>query len=243
MPSLDPVWVRRAHRNQTLPWIQTWAYTRKWSERLPELILWYATAGLAVMQGAADNIVDLAKTGGRLPRQRLVVWRAAKQLATKVCVVDCTYPVVWFTGGCGDLEEAWNILDDIPGIGPKIASFIMRDLGFLRDYSYGGGGLAVTYREWRRDSRWFNALPTEKQLLFVPIDNRVHMGARRYGVSRLFSRYDVRAMQADPGLYRGAAEAIVSWSRKRTLDPRDVDVYWYATERGFLNPDGTVAER
>ncbi len=242
MPRLDPIWVRRAHRNQTLPWIQSWAWMRKWSERFPEMILWYATAGLAVMQGAADNIVDLARSGRRLPPQRRVVWREAQRLAAEVCVTNCTNPVDWFTGGCGDLESAWNRLDDIPGIGPKIASFLMRDLAFLRDYSTGGGASTVTYREWRRDSRWFDELPTEKQALFVPIDNRVHMGARRYAASSLFSRHDVRAIQADAGLYQEAAEAIVRWSRKRKLDPRDVDVYWYATERGFLNRDGTFAE-
>ena len=50
MRRLDPLLVRRAHRNQTLSWIQRWAYMRRWSDRFPEMLLWYATAGLAVMQ-------------------------------------------------------------------------------------------------------------------------------------------------------------------------------------------------
>jgi hypothetical protein len=204
------------------------------------MILWYATAGLAVMQGAADNIVERARTGAPLPPQRRVVWNAARKLTHKVCAVHCMNPIDWFTGGSGDIEAAWNALDDIPGIGPKIASFIMRDLGFHRDYSDGLGGLAVSYRQWRRDRRWFDALATEKQLLFVPIDTRVHAGARRYRIASLFSNHSVKAIQADPGLYREAANAIVAWSRRRRLDPRDVDVYWYATERGHLNRDGTV---
>ena len=85
--------------------------------------------------------------------------------------------------------------------------------------------------------------PLEKQALFVPIDSHVHAGARRCGVAWLLSRYSVVAIQSDPSLHREAAKAIVTWSRRRQLDPRDVDVYWYTTGRGNLARDGTAPER
>ena len=240
MPLLDPTWVHRAHRNQTLPWIKYWAVGRDWPCTFPEMILWHATAGLAVMQGAADNIVDRARSGKVLPEKRRVVWNAARKLTATMCNRDRINPVDWLTGRCGDIEIAWNALDDIPGIGPKIASFIMREIGFHRDYSTGVGGLSVRYRRWQRDSRWFDRLPLERQALFVPIDNRVHSGACRYAVASVFSQYSAREMHADPRLHREGANALVAWSRKRGFDPRDVDVYLYATERGFLNRDGTA---
>jgi len=205
---------------------------------MPEMILWYSTAGTAVLSGAAaDSMLERVSSGVPLPPLRQVIWTQARRLSRRICTVHRTNPVDWLTGGCGDIETAWKTLDDIPGIGAKIASFIMREFSFLRDYSFGVGGPATSWRRMR-DRRWFDALAHETQSLFVPVDNNVFAGARRYRVSPLFSRYDVRDIYASADLHRDAAMAITIWSRRRDFDPRDVDVYWYRYERGFIEMDG-----
>jgi hypothetical protein len=244
MPSLNPKWVDRAYIAQVDGWLwPEWGYARGWSKRLPEMILWYSAAGSAFLSGAAaDSFVESAKSGRPLPKQRKVILEEARKLSRRICDDLGSNPVDWFTGGCGDLEAAWTTLDDIPGIGPKISSFIMRDLSFMRDYSRGHGGSSVSYRR-SASRRWFDTLPLNVQALFVPIDHHVHAAARRFGVGTLFERHEVGAIQSDPELYRRAATAIVTWCRARHLDPRDVDVYWYATGRGYIRRDGTALEQ
>jgi hypothetical protein len=202
------------------------------------MILWYSTAGTAVMSGAAaDSILDRARRGVSLPAPRRIIWIHAQRLAHRICTAHRTNPVDWLTGGCGDIPTAWNKLDDMPGIGPKIASFIMREFSFLRDYSPGTGGRRIAWRRVR-DREWFDALSLETQALFVPVDNNVFAGARRYKISSLFNRYDVRDIYASSDLHQQAAMAITMWSRHREFDPRDVDVYWYRYERGYIERDG-----
>jgi hypothetical protein len=244
MASLNPKWVDRAYLVQIDGWLwNEWGYARGWSKRLPEMILWYSTAGAAFLSGAAaDTFVERARNAQRLPRPRRRVLIAAQKLARRVCQNLGSNPVDWFTGGCGDMEAAWNDLDAIPGIGPKIASFIMRDLSFMRDYSRGLGGTGVSYRRSAARS-WFDRLPFDVQALFVPIDRYVHKAARRSRVSPLFRRCTVAKLQSDAELHRRAATDIVRWCRARGLDPRDVDVYWYATGQGYVRRDGTRAEQ
>jgi hypothetical protein len=242
MPAINPVWVKRAYLAHVDDWLwPEWGYARGWSKHLPAMILWYSVAGLAFLgEPAADSLLESARNGRPLPRQRRRIWTAAQKLAREISELRGTNPIDWFTGGCGDLEVAWKALDDIPGIGPKITSFIMRDLSFMRDYSRGLGGRAVSYRSSAHRG-WFEALPCASQALFMPIDKHVHSAACQYGVGSLFEECSLSTIQSDPQLHQRAATAIVQWSRARGLDPRDVDVYWYLTGQGALKTDGTAA--
>jgi hypothetical protein len=238
---LKSAWLDRAYRVYFDDWLwDEWFYLRGWSRRFPEMILWYSTAGSAALnETAADTFVRTVRAGRPLPVRRRNTWRDALRLTSTICEEQATNPVDWFTGGCGILERGWWQLDEIFGIGPKIASFIMRDLSFMRDYSVGQGGASVAFRN-RRDSRWFADLSIEDQALFLPVDVYVHEGARRDRASALCMSYaDVRDIQADPELHRLAGSEIVRWARKRGFDPRAVNAYWYQVGAEAIRLDGS----
>ena len=243
MPKLDSPRLDRAHKVYVDDWLwDTWGYARGWAARFPEMILWYSAAGAAVLnETAADNFVQKVRTGQRLPARRRDTWRDALALAGQVCGERDTNPVDWFTGGCGDLLTAWESLDAVHGIGPKIASFIMRDLSFMRDYSNGMNGRSVTYSN--TFDAWFSKLSVENRALFLPIDVYVHSGARTHGASPVCAKYaDVTPIQADADLHRRAAAQIVTWAGKRGFDARDLDTYWYLLGAGKIQQDGTPVD-
>ena len=146
----------------------------------------------------------------------------------------------WFTGRCGSLAAAWPRLDAIPYIGPKIASFIMRDLSLLRDHSDGTGDVAATYKK-PRDHRWFDSLPHEDQALFAPIDTHVRDSAVANGASATARKYDVQSIQTDAVMHRAVSTEIVRWARTHRFDPRDLDVYWYSVGAENIHEDGSPA--
>jgi hypothetical protein len=235
-------WLIRSYRAYYDGWLDDkWAYVNGWLTHLPELILWYSVAGSARgNEAVADGYVDRVR-GNRMqdipvrPRRTL---DDARRLARDICAEKRTNPVDWFTGGCGSLQSGWRRLDDVYGIGPKIASFILRDLSFMRDYSDGVGGPDVLYRD-TRDRQWFDSLTPGEQALFIPIDVYVHEAARRYGASRMCAENDVTGIQSSPELHREAASEIATWARARTFDLRDVDVYWYSLGAENIREDGT----
>ena len=175
------------------------------------------------------------------PRFRLVA-EDARGLTRHICSHRATNPVEWFTDSFGDLEGGWRTLDTLCcGIGPKIASFILRDLSLLRDYSNGAGGRLIVYRS-SLDRSWFNELTVEDQALFMPIDVYVRQYARRHGASLVCARYALAEIQRNANLHRRAGVEIVRWARARGIDPRDLNVYWYSLGAGNIHQDGTPTE-
>jgi hypothetical protein len=235
-------WLDNAYREHVDKWLwKEWGYARGWNVRFPEMVLWYAVAGWAVGGDTmADTFVRQVRAGLPIHPRRRPTWRDAKALTTEMCEVRGSNPVDWLTGGCGTPEEAWYRLHEVHGIKSKIASFLMRDLSFLRDYSSGEGGAQVVYR--RNIARgWYDRLPCEDQALFVPIDVYVLRCARRYGASRLARQWGRADIQADPDLHRRVATEIVRWARAHRCDPRDLDMYWFNLLAGNINEDGTPA--
>lgn len=240
-------WLENAHKQYVDEWLRgKWGYARGWSRVLPKLVLWYAVAGSRRyanlgpdLNETADRIVRVVERGGpsRLDDDPRRTWKDALTLAKEVCGDQGMNPVDWFTGGCGNLVVGWNRLRELFGIRAKIASFILRDVSFLRDYSDRRGGVAVIYRR-SIDRRWFNRLTTADQALFVPIDFRVHRRAHRHRASKTCARYDVNDIQGDPNLHRLAAQEIVGWARDHGFDPRDLDVYWYEHDAGNIDEEG-----
>jgi len=223
----------RSTRNQYIKWLEyNWWRTRGWKDGFRDMVFWYSAAGAAVLgEQAAWSMLDDAKKGRKLPMLRQDTWRQAKALSRIVSVKERTNPVDWFTGGCGDIDKSWQSLDGVKYIGPKIASWLMRDLSLMRDYSDGFGG-----REFRSRSNinrsWYKRLPEETQALFVPVDARVHDAAKRCGIGGVLKRHGINKIQIDPDLHIKAATQIVRWARNNGYDPRDLDIYWYLTGSG-----------
>lgn len=83
-------------------------------------------------QVAEELVVRRARKGRPLPAPRCRPFEGALKLANTICLELETNPVDWFTGGNGDTMAGCRSLDAIHNIGPKIASFILRDLSFMR---------------------------------------------------------------------------------------------------------------
>jgi hypothetical protein len=239
MPAIKSAWVARSYTEYTNWLRKTWGRATGWERHLPELVLWYSAAGGARRgEAVGDTWVHTVRHAGvnQLPPSARATWTGALPLRDEVC--GDSNPVDWFTGGCGRLEDAWHRLDDVPWIGPKIASFILRDLSLLRDYSNGASGRRVVYRR-TMNRRWFDRLPESEQALFVPIDRHVHAYARSHRASPICQRYSVADIQWDPEQHRRAGAEIVRWARMWSLDPRDLDIYWYSLGAGNINEDGS----
>ena len=235
-------WIEASYHEYVTKWLwNKWGYARCWEHHFPEMLLWYSAAGAAFLtETAADGFVRVVRLNSaeKLPEPRRRTWDGAVTLTDEVCMNRRSNPVEWFTGGCGDLRAAWQRLNDIPYIGPTIASFIMRDLSFLRDYADGQGGVTVSYTSGV-DRLWFDRLAVDDQALFIPSDVYVHAAAREQRVSPTAIKYDVRAIQTDAEKHRAVATEIVKWARSAGFDPRDVDVYWYSVGAENIHEDGT----
>jgi hypothetical protein len=196
------------------------------------MAFWYSVAGTAVLsEEPAWRMLDDAKNGKKLPLNRKQTWQQAKVLSFDVSEKHGTNPVDWFTGGCGCVNTAWRTFDGVKYVGPKIASWLMRDLSLMRDYSDGRGHKKLTVRR-KADSTWYERLPEECQALFVPIDARVHDGAKQCGIGGVLKRYGTNKIQLDPDLHVEAATQIVRWARKNGFDPRHLDIHWYLVGSG-----------
>lgn len=235
-------WLEKAYHLYVTNWLwDKWGYSRGWRRQFPAMVVWYAKEG---SNQPRESVADAYAEYVRRRRLRALPDRFRRNaedagwLIGHICGHLRTNPVDWFTGGWGDLEGGWRALDMLCGIGPKIASFILRDLSFLRDYSDGAGGRGVTYRD-TMNRRWFDGLSLEDQALFVPIDRWVHEHARRCRASALCVERDVRKIQSSPAAHREAATEIARWTRERHFDPRDLDVYWFSLGAGDITEDGT----
>lgn len=238
---LNAEWLRNSYNEYVERWLwQKWGYSNCWAHHFAEMLLWYSAAGAAVLnETAADDFVAKVRRNqvDRLPEARRRNWEGALQLTHELCVKQAVNPVDWYTGACGSLEAAWRRLDEIPYIGAKIASFIMRDLSFMRDCLDKGGTYSID-----RDRRWFDRLSAENQALFMPIDVYVHAAAWKHGASQAVKEHDAPAIQGDPVLHRQTGTEIVNWARRHGFDPRDLNVYWYSLGAENIRVDGTPVE-
>src|SRR3990172_5523120 len=126
MAHLNAEWLERSYHEYVSKWlVLKWGYSPCWEHHFPEMVLWYSAAGAARLnERAADEFLRKVRLNGidDLPERRRQTWREAILLAREVCIQQRTNPVDWFTGGCGAPKMASERLDDIPYIGPKIAS-------------------------------------------------------------------------------------------------------------------------
>jgi tetratricopeptide (TPR) repeat protein len=244
---LQRVWLENSFKAYIEWLLDKWGYAQhdvqEWLQHCAQMILWYSVAGrYGLTEQMADNFVGQVRRNrlDLLPYEQRRTWDAAVRLAQEICVQRTTHPVMWFTAGCQPLEAGWRRLDALPYIGPKIASFILRDLSFMRDY-HGSPRVRALTQNNARDSRWFAQLAEEDQALFVPIDLHVHAEAVEHGVSPTAVRYDRSTIQSDPTgtLHRQVATEIVRWAQRFNFDPRDVNVYWYSLRAGNVYEDGT----
>lgn len=216
----DGAAVRRAWERH-LVWLRgTWTLEPGRVERFWRMIFWYSASGIARLgEARANEYLALADAGTTraLPPQRRKNLSGARALAREIRV----HPIAW----CAGAGEARARLDAIHGIGPKIASVILRDLSFLRDFTRGT----------RRDASWFRRLADEEQAAYFPIDIWVHRAARRAGASPTIRRLPPEKLQANADLHHRAAAEVAAWARARRLDPRDLNVYWYQLGSGGIS--------
>jgi hypothetical protein len=236
-------WLERSYKEYVTKWLlRRWRRVEDWPRALPEFVLWYSVAGNARRGGDAggdDCLRVVRKRGPRvLSSQARSTWTHALQLSEELAAKHAGNPVDWFTGRCRSLERGWKRLDDIIWIGPKIASFILRDLSLIRDYSDGAGGTAVVYRR-SIDRTWFARLSAKDQALFMPIDRYVHGFAKKHLASAVCAKYSFQDIQWDAELHRRAGTEIVRWARERSFDPRDLNIYWFSLGAENINKNGT----
>jgi len=132
----------------------------------------------------------------------------------------------------------WLRLQDIYLIGPKVASWAMRDISFMVDYVSDIRSNGFSYRQ-KRDTRWFASLTVETLACFIPIDAWVFKYARRAGaLSPRSVRNGLAGIQDSPVEHRRAAMEIVRFARRRRYDPRDVDSFWYQFGSGAVDGEG-----
>jgi hypothetical protein len=246
-PQLQQRWLENSFQVHITWLLEKWGYPQDyvqgWPQHCAEMILWYSVAGSAVMnEQSADTCVAQVRMNqpDLLPTRRRPTWEGALRLAQEVCRQPGLHPARWFTGEGGPLVAGWQRLDDLYNIGPKIASFILRDLSFMRDYQKPPGALVHT-PDTERNCHWFAQLADEEQALFIPIDVYVHAAAVQHAASALATQYDPVTIYSDPTgrLPRRVATEIVKWARRFNFDPRDVNVYWYNLGAGNICEDGT----
>jgi hypothetical protein len=216
-------------------------YQRDWIRHSPRFVFWYAVAG--VPRGGetlAWKWLSWVDSGGyaRLPAPRRRNWREAEELAHDIYRWTGKALVPWLA----DLKEhatlGWLKLQEIHLIGPKVSAWIMRDISFLADYAIQIKGTQFVYRRGR-DRRWFTLLPATVQACFVPVDAWVYTYARRVGaLTSALRRRSLSEIQGDPELHLKAASDIVRFARRRGLDLRDLDSYWYRLGAEYIDKDG-----
>jgi len=132
----------------------------------------------------------------------------------------------------------WRELQKVHLVGPKIASWILRDISFMRDYARSVGTTMIRYRN-NRNSAWFASLPKTAQRYFVPIDAWVfRFASQQNAICPRCRRRGVAGIQANPEHHLEAAEEIVEFARRRGRDPRDLDAFWYQRGAGYVDDDG-----
>jgi hypothetical protein len=144
---ITSTYISRAH-NYMMD-VNTWdyAYDRWDVAALEEALFWFAASGQPIAQDSAtERWWDLIRRGrvrtieASAPRER---WTGIKQQVPLLRALDQHEAFGWFLHG--RTRRAWEMLQEIKYVGPKIASWLLRDLSFLRDYAADTGDLSVKY--------------------------------------------------------------------------------------------------
>jgi hypothetical protein len=220
-------------------WTWEFAYDYWTVENLEEALFWYAASGQAISHESTTERWWTQISRGRLrevaPAAR-ARWNDIREIAPKLRALDVKTAFGWFLDGRA--RRAWDLLREIKYVGPKIASWVLRDLSFLRDYATDLGGLRVDigYPECHRVTRWFSTLPVQEQALFLPLDRWAIRAAHEHGI--LPASMTIEHVQGNLDHYLEAVIATATWARSQNLDPRDLNVYFYLTGEGSLRSDG-----
>jgi hypothetical protein len=238
---VSPTYLDRAHNYMMDTWTWDFAYERWDVGALKEMLFWFAASGQAISHESTTEEwfkeIQLGRVRGIKAHAARERWADIEAVVPALRSLDEKAAFGWF--GKGRSREAWQMLQNIKYVGPKIASWLLRDLSFLRDYATDTGGTAATYSypARNRNAAWFRELPVQDQALFLPLDRWVIRGAQDYGiVSRSLS---IGRIQSHLDRYVEAASAIVSWAHRNDLEPRDLNVYFYLTGTESLGRDGT----
>jgi hypothetical protein len=225
--------------------MKEWGYS-KWSRNSERLIFWYSVTGSPL--GGEDlarrflDSIDHERLSD-LPTPRRKTWKTVRALASDVHESTGMAIVTWLMNQVEDFQIGWHRLKEVYLVGNKIASWIMRDLSYLRDYSSSDAMSKLLYRSYR-DSRCFQRLDKNSQKYFIPVDRWVFRFAKLAGaLSRALSRRSFISLQQNPRLYLQAAEEIVNYAEQRNLDPRDLDVYWYMVGAGDIDEQGNEIQK
>ena len=217
-------------------------YSRDWIQHSPRLLFWYAVAG--VPRGGEElawRWLALLDKGGdsRLPKPRRRSWRDARALSSEIQRWTGSALIPWLASLGQHSVLGWLRLQEVYLIGPKVASWIMRDVSFMADYTSQVRSTTLVYRN-RRDRRWFTRLSPKAQACYVWVyEYALETGA----LAPAWKRRGLAKIQGSPELHLEAATEIVTFARKRGHDPRDLDCFWYQLGSGTIDKVGRVNGR
>jgi hypothetical protein len=124
--------------------------------------------------------------------------------------------------------EKWYLLDNnVFGVGPKIAAWILRDVSLLMDYHPEIERKRIALGS-RLKAEWFAALKDWEQAYYLPIDRHVYNACIEYGVFD-DSRYPGghSEVQSNADKHEEAAGLFATWCRERRIDPRHLNLHWF----------------
>jgi hypothetical protein len=237
--------LNRTHSYYMDTWAWEFAYPRWNVAALQETLFWYAASGQAIShESTTARWWKLIKTGRAREidappaRKR---WADIQRIAPELRAIDTRSAFGWFLSERS--REAWEVIQKVKYVGPKIASWLLRDISLLRDYATENGDhrAQYSYPERRRDSAWFTKLRDEEQAVFQPLDRWVIRGAQALRI--IPHSATIERVQGNCERYLETASAIASWARAHARDARDVNIYWYLTGSKTLTEDGLCPAR
>jgi len=234
--------LRRSHAVY-MDWLwEYWGYSR-WKGHSAGLIFWYGAAGAPIASGSADKFLVAVENGKlhQIPSPKRKLWRSAVAVVADIRRATGMELVPWVAQARAEL--AWKRLQKVYLIGPKIASWILRDISLLMDHCVDASPSRFSYDYKKRNASWFHGLSLDCQKYFIPIDRWVFRGAKKAGsLSTRSIRGGFRGVQANHTRYLDASHEIATFCQTKGLDPRDLDTYWFAQGSGWIDEKGYELE-
>jgi len=218
-----------------------WGYSR-WKRHSSRMLFWYGVAGGPIAASNADEYLALVDKGHvrAIPVPKRKLWKSANKLVAAIHRSTGMELVPWLTQA--RIESAWRRLQEMSFVGPKIASWILRDVSYLLDHSIDQGPSWLSYDD-KRDTKWFRELDLNSRRYFIPIDRHAFRGAKRVGaLSAASIRRDFSGIQSTWSYYLNAASEIVAFAEKRFNDPRDWSAFWYMNGSKAIDSEGHWTE-